>query len=62
MNNTYYIGHVTTTHKLIGSVKISTKFKVIDEIVNMQILARKGEEQKILTVKKLKVLQILKQY
>ena len=52
MNNTYDLGHVTTTHKLIGSVKISTKFKVIDEIVNIQILARKGEEQKILTVKK----------
>lgn len=52
MDNTYYVGHVTTTHKLVGAVKISTKFPIIDEIVDMQLLATKGKDSKILTVKK----------
>lgn len=52
MNNTYYIGHVTTTHKLIGSVKIATKFSLIDEIEGLKLLASKDDETLILTVKK----------
>lgn len=52
MNNTYYIGHITTTHKLIGSVKISTKFSIIDEIEGLKLLASKDDETLILTVKK----------
>lgn len=52
MNNTYYIGHITTTHKLIGSVKIATKFSIIDEIEGLKLLASKDDETLILTVKK----------
>lgn len=52
MNNTYYIGHITTTHKLIGAVKVSTKFPLIAELEGLQLLATKDMENKILTVKK----------
>ncbi|WP_288867565.1 ribosome maturation factor RimM [uncultured Sneathia sp.] len=52
MSDVYYVGHITTTHKLMGAVKISTSFQILEDIVGKRVIASKNDNIKILFVKK----------
>lgn len=52
-NSTYYIGKITSTHKLAGSVKVSTKFMDLVSLVDKNVLISKGTDIKVLKIEKI---------
>lgn len=50
MENLYLLGILSTTHKLDGTIKLSTNFEAIEELKDMQVIAIKDNDTKLLTI------------
>ena len=54
IDNLIYIGSITGTHRLLGTVKLKTSFSLISEIIGLDVILKKDSDmnvQKISNVK-----------
>lgn len=56
MDNTYFIGNITSTHRLGGTLKLSSSFYLLEEIKGLSILAVNENEILIFNVKDVRIL------
>lgn len=54
MENLVNIGTIVGTHHLLGTVKVNSIFEDIELILGEKVLVEKGDEKKLLLIKKIK--------
>lgn len=54
-DNLIYIGKISTTHKLAGCFKVSSRFSKILELINKDIILKKNDDFKIFNIKDVKI-------
>lgn len=54
MDNTYFIGTITSTHKLTGTIKLHTSFPIIEELKGFTVIAKNKDDVKLLTISNIK--------
>ncbi|WP_068268585.1 ribosome maturation factor RimM [Caviibacter abscessus] len=54
MEDTYLIGTIKGTHHLAGTVKVSTMYDFIDDIIGEKLILEKNEDIKLVTLKDVK--------
>lgn len=54
MDNTYYIGKISTTHRLFGTVKLSTNFQNIEQLIEKDVIISKDDDIQLLKIKDIK--------
>lgn len=50
MNNLVLVGIISGTHRLMGTVKLSTSFSYLNELVNKSVILKKDDKIKLLKV------------
>ena len=48
IDNLIYVGTITGTHRLLGTVKLKTSFSLISEIIGFDVILKKDNDKRVL--------------